>query len=214
MVAATRRRAASMADRHLSQGPLANLQLALRAAAPALGETGVWMCERPLRGAINLRGPDDAAFDMAIRAVLGLEVPREPCRAVVDGEHSLLWLGPDEWLLLVPPRDLAAVQRRLLERLAGQHAAVVDVGDGRAAIGLGGRRARDLLSHATSLDLHPRAFGPSHCAQSLFARVPGLLHQLDDSPAFDLHVPRSFAEYLWTWLEAVAVEYGLAIVEG
>ena len=32
----------------------------------------------------------------------GLSLPRESCRASTNGTLSALWLGPDEWLVLVP----------------------------------------------------------------------------------------------------------------
>ena len=43
-----------------------------------------------------LRG-DAAAF-----AGYGVKLPREACRAATYGALSALWLGPDEWLLLLP----------------------------------------------------------------------------------------------------------------
>jgi sarcosine oxidase gamma subunit len=33
-------------------------------------------------------------------------------------------------------------------------------------------------------------------------------------PAFDIYVPRSFADYLWAWLEDAGREYGVAVVRG
>jgi sarcosine oxidase subunit gamma len=41
-----------------------------------------------------------------------------------------------------------------------------------------------------------------------------LIHQVDDAPAYDVYVLRSFAEYLWLWLEDAAKEYGMAVVAG
>ena len=40
------------------------------------------------------------------------------------------------------------------------------------------------------------------------------MHQVSAEPAFDLYVLRSFADYLWAWLEDAAREYGLKIVSG
>jgi sarcosine oxidase subunit gamma len=65
-----------------------------------------------------------------------------------------------------------------------------------------------------SLDLHPREFGPGRCAQSTLAKAQIILHQLDDGPTYDLYVARSFAEYLWAWLEDASLEYGMAVVAG
>jgi sarcosine oxidase gamma subunit len=42
-----------------------------------------------------------------------------------------------------------------------------------------------------------------------------LIHLVDDEPArgpsFDVYVARSFAQYLWTWLEDAGREYGVLI---
>ena len=35
-----------------------------------------------------------------------------------------------------------------------------------------------------------------------------LIYQLDAEPTYDIYVLRSFAEYLWLWLEDAAMEYG------
>ena len=45
---------------------------------------------------------------------------------------------------------------------------------------------------------------------------PGDAHgyQTDEVPSYELYVQRSFAEYLWLWLEDAALEYGVAIGEG
>ena len=48
-------------------------------------------------------------------------------------------------------------------------------------------------------------------AQSKFARCHVLLHQTDDAPAYDLYVQRSFARYLWSWLEDAAAEFGVSV---
>ena len=62
------------------------------------------------------------------------------------------------------------------------------------------------------LDVHPRAFPAGTCAQTLLGQVGVLLHCLDaDESHFEITVLRSFAEYLWAWLEDGAEEYGLAV---
>ena len=46
----------------------------------------------------------------------------------------------------------------------------------------------------------------------VLAKATGLIHQTSDAPAYDLYVPRSFAEYLWRWLEDAAAEYGVTVL--
>ena len=63
------------------------------------------------------------------------------------------------------------------------------------------------LAKGCTLDLHPRVFGLGHVVQSTLARVDVILVQVsgDGDLAFDIHVGRSFAEYLWLWLEDASV---------
>ena len=72
-----------------------------------------------------------------------------------------------------------------------------------------------MLAKGCPLDLHPRAFTPGSCAQSLLAKADVLIHlRADDprhGPTFDLYVARSFAHYLWAWLEDAGREYGVQV---
>ena len=78
------------------------------------------------------------------------------------------------------------------------------LGDGRRPLGqprraqLSGPRVRELLAAGCALDLHPRAFGPNRCAQTLLARAHVILER--DGDAFRLFVRPSFARYLAGWL--------------
>ena len=86
-----------MAEAPAPRGPLA-------ARADALAEAradGVTLAEGPARTRFNLRlDPKDADALTAAGAVLGGSLPRTPNTAAttVNGT-TLLWLGPDEWLV-------------------------------------------------------------------------------------------------------------------
>jgi sarcosine oxidase subunit gamma len=88
----------------------------------------------------------------------------------------------------------------LRETLGQQPGSVVDVSAARTTLELAGPRARDVLEHGCALDLHPRAFGPGQCAQTLLAKANVVLHQVDDAPTYRLLVRPSFARYLVAWL--------------
>ncbi len=206
-----------MADAYLRQGPLAHLGLAARAVSPTVGiEEGVVLCERPARGQIGLRGDaGHPAFRTAVKEVLGFVPPTKATTAAGGtGLPRALWLGPDEWLVVGPPGSEGKIARDLRVALAGQHAAVTDVSEGRTVIGLAGRHARDVLMKGCPLDLHSREFKPGGCAQSALAKALIILHQTGDAPAYDIYIERSMADYLWSWLEDAAEEYGLAVVKG
>ena len=201
-----------MADPYRARTPLAHRGLAVRRGGA--DEAGVSLGELPFRAQAVLRGDvGDPAFAAAVAQAVGVRPPVEP--NTVEGPEALavgtriLWLGPDEWLVV--SRDGDDPADRLSAALAGQHAAVADVSDGRAVIALSGANARDVLAKGCPLDLHPRAFGPGRCAQSHLAKAHVLLHQIGDAPLFEIYVHRSFADYLWHWLEDAAEEYGLAV---
>ena len=201
-----------MVERYLRQGPLAHLRLAARAAGAAEG-AGVRLSAEPFLAQLALRGSGDAGFAAAIEVALGFAPPLVPNRAAEVGPLRALWLGPDEWLVVAPESEGAALAKRLHDALRGQHFALVDASEVRAAIALTGPRARDTLAHGTALDLHPRVFGPGQVAQTLLARMPVILHQRDASPRYDLYVAASSAEHLWLWLEDAARDYGVAVAD-
>ena len=200
-----------MADLMIRQSALAQLGLDGRARAER-GEAGVALAEKPFRAIVDLRGnPEDADFLGSAQGALGLDLPLAPNTATTQGKTTALWLGPDEWWI-VTPDPAADHAARLRTTLAGVHAAVTEVGESRCCIEVSGPKARDLLAKACPLDLHPRSFQPGTCAQSHLAKAAGLIHQTTDEPAYDLYVLRSFAEYLWHWLEDAGREYGVAVV--
>lgn len=111
--------------------------------------------------------------------------PLEPNTSACD----VLWLGPDEWLVLGGR-----------EAEYADAAAAVDVSAARVVLELAGDDAREVLAQGCSLDLRPASFGPGRCAQTLVARTEAILHCAGDD-AIRLLVRPSFAPYLRTWLE-------------
>jgi sarcosine oxidase subunit gamma len=204
-----------MVETYLRRSPLAHKGLAARAAAEAPGDAGVILGESPHRCQINLRGnPGDSAFLDAVANVIGTRPPATANRVSAGNDCSVLWLGPDEWLVVSAPGRESKLAPALRQALAGQHAAVVDVSEARTVIAIAGPHARETLQKGTTIDLHPRAFGPGDCAQTGLSRANIILHQTDAAPRYDIYVLNSFADYLWTWLERAAAEYGLAVSAG
>jgi sarcosine oxidase, subunit gamma len=200
-----------MVEPYLRRSPLSHRGLAARAVAVDTA-ADIVMGERPHRCQINLRGnADDRQFADALHSVTGLRLSAEANSFTTEGAFACLWLGPDEWLILGPgggERDIAA---RLRAALGDIHAAVTDVSEARTIIAIAGARARELLAKGTSIDLHPRVFGPGRCVQTGFAGANIILRQTDEVPSFEILVLNSFAEHLWTWLEGGAREYRVAV---
>jgi sarcosine oxidase, subunit gamma len=128
----------------------------------------------------------------------GIALPLAPNRVATTGTSRALWLGPDEWLIVTEVETSGMLQR--LERATvGRRAAISDLSSSRIVVEVAGSGARYLLAAGCGLDLHPRAFGPGQCAQTLLARVPVILDQLD-APRYRVLVRRSYAHWLVEWL--------------
>ena len=166
-----------------------------------------------MRGLLVLRGDAGAAgFRGAVSTVLGIEPIVEPLTSARKRDLSMLWLGPDEWLVVTPDRRAARIEGALRDALEGQHAALTNVSHSRTILALSGPEARAVLAKGCPLDFHPRVFEPGRCAQSRLAKCQVLIHQTDAAPTFEIHVNRSFAQYAWMWLEDAGKEFGVGIV--
>jgi heterotetrameric sarcosine oxidase gamma subunit len=123
---------------------------------------------------------------------VGLAKP-EVCRATVNGDHALLWLGPDEYLLLAP------------EGVNGGPMAT-DVSHRDTAIEVFGPRAALVINAFCALDLHASAFPVGMCTRTIFAKAQIILWRTD-AETFRIEVARSFASYVWGCLEEARREF-------
>jgi sarcosine oxidase subunit gamma len=163
----------------------------------------VSLAELPFLAQLDLRAdPGDGPLLTRLGAVVGLDLPTVPNRAVAtsDDDRHVLWLGPDEWLVIDRPGTESALEGRLRAAIEDSRGSVVEVSANRTTLRLAGPAARGVLEHGCSIDLHPRAFGPGQCAQTLVARAGVIVLQVSPEPEYRLLVRPSFAAYLATWL--------------
>lgn len=79
---------------------------------------GVTLREKKLLGHLTIRGDGhDPAFASGVHKALGLELP-VALTVVAKGETSLQWMGPDEWLLVVPSGEEFAAEKNCAKRWA------------------------------------------------------------------------------------------------
>jgi len=163
--------------------------------------------ERGFLGYINLRGDiDNASFTSGIEAVLKCKLPVQANKFVEGEEVTVLWLGPNEWLLICPPGNETALFTQLKQALHGVVAALTDITGGNTLLEVSGEQATTLIEKGCPLDLHPSQFAPGDCAQSIIDKTGVTLYQ----PApnrFHIIVRRSFADYLGAWLSCAAKEF-------
>uniref|UniRef100_UPI0015551FFD sarcosine oxidase subunit gamma n=1 Tax=Pseudomonas tumuqii TaxID=2715755 RepID=UPI0015551FFD len=125
-------------------------------------------------------------------------------------DTSLQWLGPDEWLLIVPSGSEFAVEQKLRAALDGQHVAVVNVSGGQTLLELSGPKVREMLMKSSIYDVHPSNFPVGKAVGTMFAKSQLVIRHTGED-TWELVVRRSFADYIWLWLQDASAEYGLAI---
>jgi sarcosine oxidase subunit gamma len=181
---------------------------------PIEGEGGaIRMAERPFLGKFILRADANLVADL-VHGATGSKLPTEALTSASAGHTSILWLGPDEWMIVTAPEE---AERRLASAraaLSQVHHQLVDVGDYYTIIELSGPRAREALMKLTTLDLHSRAFKTGMVAGSTFAHANALLWQSGDDaaeggPIFRLIVRWSMADYLGCLLAEAGREWGM-----
>jgi sarcosine oxidase subunit gamma len=107
--------------------------------------------------------------------------------------RDVLWLGPDEWLVVAEPDAAPTIVRELEDALTGHQRSILDVSANRTVIQL--IDGLEVLSSGCGLDLHPTRWGPGMCAQTLFGQAQVILHQRDERttrvfarPSFERYV--------------------------
>jgi heterotetrameric sarcosine oxidase gamma subunit len=154
-------------------------------AAASPDATGVQLTRLPPAQRLIVRG--DASC-------LGLAVP-DTCRATVHDERALLWLGPDEFLLLAPEGTEPP-------RLPG----TVDVSHRDVGIGVIGPRAPWVINAFCALDLHHSAFPIGMCTRTVFGKAEIILWRTA-ADTFRIDVARSIAAYVWACLDEALQEF-------
>jgi sarcosine oxidase subunit gamma len=171
---------------------------------------GVLLREKKLLGHLTIRGDArDPAFAAGVHKALGMELPAA-LTLVSSGESSLQWMGPDEWLLIVPTGEEFATEQKLREALAGLHISIVNVSGGQSILELSGPKVRQVLMKSTSYDVHPDNFPVGKAVGTVFAKSQLMIRRTGEE-TWELLIRRSFADYWWLWLQDAAAEYGLGI---
>lgn len=155
---------------------------------------GLTLDAAPVRGMVMLRGrPDDLAT--IARDITGMDCPGALSAALDDEGHGVLWMAPDEALLLVAEHATVGIVNRIGEALAGQPHLVADVSDARAAFRMSGAGWRDALAKLTPVDLRPSAFGPGHFRRTRLGQVAAAFWMAAPD-AVDVICARSVATYV------------------
>jgi sarcosine oxidase, subunit gamma len=151
--------------------------------------------------------PGSGAAD-AVAATLGIALPERVGQvtgsADGSGERAVLWLAPDEFLVV--GRDeaesgiaTAVFTAELAAGITGQRGQVVDVSANRATLELSGPHAREVLDKSCRLDLHPREFPVGRAVVTLLESVGVILWRTGED-TWRVMPRASFATHVVRWL--------------
>ncbi|SEQ44354.1 sarcosine oxidase subunit gamma family protein [Arthrobacter sp. OV608] len=193
-----------------------NLSLRVSPAAPLGGafEAGsvkgvVELREVSFLTMVGLRVDRNSDAGQRIAAVTG-GLPAASGGVSGTGDTSVLWLGPEEFLVVAPTEaheslggDLIQALREALADGAGQ---VVDLSANRTTFELTGPRARAVLEKGCSLDLHPRVLSAGTALSTEIGNIPVVLWKTGEE-SFRIFPRASFADFLGRWLLDAMREY-------
>ncbi len=165
---------------------------------------GVTIEEKSLSGKINIRGKSsDKEFMKNIGSVLNLVLPIEPNVRIFNNNISIMWLGPNEWLVETPENEKDEIISLLENKLNPKRTAITDVSFNRTVLRLEGEKAFNLLSKFLVANLDVILKSNFSVAQTIFTKIPILIMRNNtdkETTSLDLHLNRSHAKYVYDLL--------------
>ncbi len=156
-----------------------------------------------LRGMVSVRGDlASGALRNAVTGVAGVDFPSDRGANLVE-ERGILWMSPDELLVLVPYDETESAVSTMAETLKSEHHLVVDVSHARATFRLTGPEFREVLARLTPADLHPETFGPGEIRRTRLSQVAVAIWLRSEETA-ELVCFRSVARYVFDLLSNAA----------
>lgn len=177
---------------------------------------GLGFCEMPVTGLLVLRAQSDKpALQSALKSTLDLDLPDTLQCSSKAGETNaqsvcVRWVAPDEWMLSCAVDDAFDVETHLRTSINDASVAIVNVTGGYTTFRLSGAHANDVLRKSTGYDVHPSNLMAGKVVNTVFAKAQVTLRCIDIND-YEILVRRSFADYLWHWIQVASREYGLSV---
>lgn len=172
----------------------------------------VQISEEPFVAMVDLWVDSDGAGGVAAATALGVQtLPSTPSTSIDGPDVTVIWMGPEEWLITSTGQPGEELEARLRETVSDAGGAAVDVSAQRTTIRLRGAHAGDVLAKGCSLDLHPTVFNSGTAVQTMLGQAAVILMPLDtEGSDYRILVRSSFARYLAEWLMDAAGEFAVA----
>lgn len=154
------------------------------------------------RGMITLRGDlSSGVIQKAVQTATGHAIA-ERGRIAGDGTKGVVWMSPDELLVMVPYSDVAAALSQITKDIGETHHLAVDVSDARSVFSVNGVDAHEVLARLCPVDLHVDSFGVGDFRRSRLAQVAAAFWKHDTG--FDVICFRSVGDYAHAVLQRSA----------
>ena len=144
---------------------------------------------------VNVRA--DPVAMAAIETTCGIALPVKPNSMTNSGRRSIVWAGPDRWLILSGDHGDEVLVGQINQAALGLHGNATLISDQYAGYVLTGAQSRNILAQGCALDLDRFMHGQS--AVCAFARTSAIIVPLDHDNDYLLLFAASLAEYFEEW---------------
>jgi len=169
--------------------------------------SGITFMELAFVKKINIRGnPSDNNFMSSNGKILEAALPIKPNTYTNNGKIKILWLGPNEWLVVDEnPNENNELISKLENINNREESSITDISENRTVIRIAGKKLFTLLSKFLVLDLDQNLSNESSVAQTLFVKVPIILvrnysNEIGQIPEIDIFTNRSHSNYIYKLL--------------
>ncbi|MRI33167.1 sarcosine oxidase subunit gamma [Endozoicomonas sp. OPT23] len=191
-----------------AESPLHHIDLPSMAGKQKDG--GIYLKELAFVGHLSLRCDQKNAEQLStVKEILGLELPLQPLTSNTNDQVQIRWMSPDEWLITVPGDRTFEIEGLFREKMTG-HYSLVNGSGGQTILEVRGPSVVDLLKKCVPVDLHSSEFPGGKVVSTTFAKAGAVIRRLDEQ-SFELVIRRSFADYIWLWIQDASQEFGLVI---
>lgn len=149
-----------------------------------------------LRGDMNVAAHAGPAF--------GAPIPLAWGAAPVAGNRVVIWLGPDEWLLIATGEAPEAIAASIEAALGAMPHSLVDVSERQIGLDVSGLNAALAINAGCPLDLREKSFPVGTATRTMLSKAEIVLWRTE-AQRFQVEVWRSFAEYAAAFLEEAAL---------
>ena len=152
---------------------------------------------------LNLRGKN-RDFITKVGKVLSIIPPTDPNTSSGNDNLSILWLGPDEWMVYANDKnalnDRVILEDKLFNEISKvKLGSVTNVTDHLVMINIRGNKVFELLSTGCPFNFNDFMNSKGATTQTLLNHVDIIIHNKNVND-LNLFVRRSFSNHLWSWI--------------